>query len=185
MEACIKTVIRDLTGDVSLSLLFSSLGFSRSVVEGLEASSGADRNSNYRPDPDTLLFLHLLLSYQSSQTITRCAPAEAWCGFEYEWRLYCRVLEDMFYILQERWWRRTSIVQTLLHLWRRITGWVCSRALPLQPPLCVNTLKWKPALHYVSCWVLPEPRSRRSRDWIIKFHGQRGSQTRGKYESLI
>lgn len=29
------------------------------------------------------------------------------------------------------------------------------------------------------------PRSRRLWDWIIKFHGQQGSQTRGKYESLI
>lgn len=53
---CIKTVITDLAGDVSLRLFFfSSLGFSRSVVEGLEASSGADRNGNYRPEPDALV----------------------------------------------------------------------------------------------------------------------------------
>lgn len=63
---CIKTVITDLAGDVSLRLFFSSLGFSRSVVEGLEASSGADSNGNYRPEPDALLFL----SYQFIQTIT-------------------------------------------------------------------------------------------------------------------
>lgn len=104
---CIKSVITDLAGDVSLRLFFSSLGFSRSVVEALEASSGADRNDNYRPEPDALLFL----SYRFIQTITLCAPEEAWCGFEYEWRLHCCVLEDKFYILQERRWRRTPAVQ--------------------------------------------------------------------------
>lgn len=70
---CMKTVITDLAGDVSLRLFFSSLGFSRSVVEGLEASSGADRNGNYRPEPDALLFL----SDQFIQTITLRAPEEA------------------------------------------------------------------------------------------------------------
>lgn len=50
---------------------------------------------NYRPEPGTLLFLLLLLRYQLIQNITLYAPEEAGCGFEYEQRLYCRVL-DMF-----------------------------------------------------------------------------------------
>lgn len=60
-----------------------------SVVDNLALSSAADRNSNYRPEPDALLFLHLLLCYKLIQTITICAFTEAWHGFEYEWRLSC------------------------------------------------------------------------------------------------
>lgn len=69
-------------------------------MDALEPSSGADRNSNYRPEPGTLLFLLLLLRYQLIQTITLYAPEEAGCGFENERRLYCRDL-DMFHMVSE------------------------------------------------------------------------------------
>lgn len=137
--------ITDVAGDVSLRL-FCSLGFSRSVVDGLVASSGADRNGNYRPEPDTLLFLHSLLSYQLIQTITLCAPEEVWCGFEHEWMPSCRALHYMFYILQERWWRRTSIAQRKWWSLYSTSGRECLSGSTATcyhcraPPLCMNTL---------------------------------------------
>lgn len=52
-----------------------------------------------------------MLPVNTEHTVTLYAPEEAGCGFEYEQRLYCRAL-DMLKLCS--------------------SGWVCSRALPLQ-----------------------------------------------------
>lgn len=71
-------------------------------MDGLEPSSGADRNGNYRPEAGTLLFLLLLLRYQLIEIVTLYAAEEAGCGFEYEQRLCCCAL-DMFQKVSECW----------------------------------------------------------------------------------
>lgn len=82
----VRTVIRDLSGDLSGFQLLSCVVLGDFQVCGGwfgAVSSEADRNNNYSPAADALLLLHLLPRYSLIQTI-------------FTWpltRLYCVVLE--------------------------------------------------------------------------------------------
>lgn len=196
------------------------------MVDHLALSSEVDRNSNYRPEPDTLLFLHSLLSYKLIQTIQRPGMAvNEWslsCDTEHSAGLfrihltvvtnslaaweYCmsRIRVSRCFVLLVRFLEYPdSFVNKLLILWA-----ICKMDMSVSshhaksaafqsllhiclhrvPPLC-NGNKRQTALHYVSttvsCWGLPEPRSRQHSHWIIKFHGLQESQAQDRYESLI
>lgn len=178
--------ITDVAGDVSLRL-FCSLGFSRSVVDGLVASSGADRNGNYRPEPDTLLLLLIAKLPVNTDHNSLCS----WGSLMWLWAwlkalLSCPALHFLHSagaVMKENIDCSKKTDKSLVHLWKRISEWVRSHVLPLQSTSTLHEyIKWKMALHYVYCRVLPEHHSRQLWDWIITFHSQQGSQIRGKYE---
>lgn len=92
----------------TLKLFFCSLGFSRSVADGLEPSSGRDRNGNYRPET---FVSSLIATLPVIQIVTLDAPEEAGWGFEYERRLCCCCALNMFQKVSEcsAGWRRLIV----------------------------------------------------------------------------